>query len=116
MSRPHSTEAFRVATSLAACAVLLAACSSAPLAPSSGEVASTVPATAGAGATASPDTSSPAQAAPASGVVANGGVANGAGPGGAAAAPVDIPPRAAADFARAVNLMRAGNATEAELE
>ncbi len=30
--------------------------------------------------------------------------------------PLDIPPRAQADFDRAVNLMRAGDATEAELE
>ena len=38
-------------------------------------------------------------------------------PGGSRARqPVDVPPRAAADFDRAVNFMRAGNATEAELE
>ena len=33
-----------------------------------------------------------------------------------AAAPVDLPARAVADFDRAVNLLRAGNTTEAELE
>lgn len=33
-----------------------------------------------------------------------------------AAPPVDLPPRAVADFDRAVSLLRAGNTTEAELE
>lgn len=68
---------------------------------------------------------SPARAAPASAAPASVTPASGAGasappvPGGVAPAPpaeTPPPPRAIADFNRAVGLMRAGNVTEAELE
>lgn len=88
------------AIALAASAALLAACGSAPTVPDASppapEPRAEVPAGAGDAA------ARPSQDA-----------ADGS---GALVAPVEVPPRAAADFERAVGLMRSGNANEAELE
>lgn len=77
-------------------ASVLAACSSAPPAPEPVKAEPVVPAAQTAPAAQTSDIA-PKPAAP-------------------VAPPVDLPPRAVADFDRAVGLMRAGNATEAELE
>ena len=91
------------------CAFVLAlglvACSSTPLTPSTSDLPATPPPPADAGAAKSTGYDS--------------AVAQAASPDAAASsvpAPLDLPPRATADFERAVNLMRAGNQTEAELE
>lgn len=107
MSRRHSIDAshaLRLAA-LAGVVAWLAACSSAPPAASANETSTAVPAAPRAGdpAKATADSSPVAQAA------ADGAAVS-------VPAPIEVPPRAAADFDRAVNLMRAGNATEAELE
>jgi tetratricopeptide (TPR) repeat protein len=80
----------RGALAFAIAALLLAACSSAPIKPTE-------------------STSQPAAA-----DAKSGAGANGASPSGAAAVPINA--RGKADFDRAVGFMKAGNATEAELE
>src|SRR5579864_7172853 len=79
-------------------ALLLCACSSTP---QRTEPASTAPV---------PAAARPATAAP------NGPANPAVAPSPATAPPVEIPARAAADFGRAVGMMRTGKATEAELE
>jgi len=85
---------FRIeAIALGAAAALLAACGGAPSVPDAPASETTVPDSG-----AAPAASQPAQA------------------DGAAAPAIEVPARAAAEFARAVDLMRSGNAGEAELE
>ena len=111
MSSPYSNNALRAA--LCACVLLgIAACSSAPTTPSDDTTA--VPADGSPGGAASQGS---ANSGASQGANASSG-AGGSAPQGAASpsAPVVIPKRAAADFDRAVGLMRSGNATEAELE
>src|SRR5262245_33051907 len=100
MSPRRSIENALVATA----ALLAVACSSAPTAPSTDQTA--VPPPAAAPATTAADRSAVAQpaASPATSPIA---AAPAAGTPPAPAAP--IPPRAPADFDRALNLMRAGN-------
>lgn len=99
MSRLPSTDVFR-ALCWAVAAVGLAACGSTPTAPAT-QASVPVETVAGGDAKASSAeaTTTPLDA-----------------PAAAVAQPVDVPPRAAADFDRALNFMRAGNVTEAELE
>jgi tetratricopeptide (TPR) repeat protein len=91
-------------------AMVLGACSSTPPAPAPVEPdATTQSRAARQGATTAPLPDSPTAATPpASGTALP--------PGTPGAVPVEVPRRAAADFDRAVNLMRSGNAGEAELE
>ncbi|HEU4627211.1 MAG TPA: tetratricopeptide repeat protein [Steroidobacteraceae bacterium] len=111
MSSPYSNSALRAAF-CAGVLLVLAACSSAPTAPSDDRSAVSAPE----GST----NGGAAQSAAKSGASDSGAAAAtpGAAPPGAAqaSAPVVVPKRALADFDRAVALMRAGNATEAELE
>jgi tetratricopeptide (TPR) repeat protein len=124
MSSPHLNKPRRAgrpcaAVALASLALIgmgMAGCRSAP--PLSGAAAQPVgpavhPAPAAAAAT--PVNGAPAGASATS--ATNASPAAGAAAGGASAAPLhpDIPPAARADFDRAVNFMRAGNASEAEL-
>lgn len=132
MSLPASSEAVAIAPGAAVralpwacarsvpCAALgvalawLAACSSAPHRPADTPAAVRIPAPA-AVAAAAPALPPPASAAGASVPVTPAG-----GPAAAATGPVaaphpDVPPAARADFDRAVNLMRAGNTSGAEL-
>jgi len=92
-----------------ALAVLLCACSSTP---QRTEPASAVPVQATARATAATPAGSGGTAAATSPTTAGAP----AGSTAAATPPVEIPPRAAADFGRAVAMMRTGKATDAELE
>src|SRR5690349_18601089 len=101
--------ALRPGSALAVLALaLLCACSGEPQRPPP------PPAAPAAKPTAAPPAVAAGQAAPATGTAPGAGAA---GAPGAAAAPLrpEVTPAARADFNRAVNYMRAGNATEAEL-
>jgi tetratricopeptide (TPR) repeat protein len=103
-------------TSLFSLVLVLAACGSAPPAPTPVEPDSTAQDRAQRqSATTAPLPDSPTAAAP--GTTAAPGTAAAPGAPGTPAAPlVEVPRRAVADFDRAVGLMRSGNAGEAELE
>ena len=115
MSSPYSISAIDrragagftgLASLCVGCAVLLlSACGSTPTAPSKAEEATAVPSNA-AGSASTAARTAPLPDSPTA-------IKAGAAP---APAPAEVPKRAAADFDRAVNLMRSGNATEAELE
>lgn len=108
MYSPRSDEQALRALAIAGVALLMAACAHAP--PRASAPAEQAPA----GSTVPGPAKSPGGPAAAAGAGVTGAGATGA---TAAATPVAPPPaRAIADFNRAVGLMRAGNASEAELE
>lgn len=125
MSLPASNEAIASAPGSAVRAVpraaalgiaiaWLAACGSSPRRPADTPSAVRVPAPAAASA-AAPALPAPASAAGASATVTPAGSPAGAATGPVAAPHPQVPPAARADFDRAVNLMRAGNTSGAEL-
>jgi tetratricopeptide (TPR) repeat protein len=114
-----SAAAARTAQRAALCLAIgwLSACSSAPSHPASAppavRSAAPAPAAPAAASAATPNAAAPATAGSPAGA---GAPANpSAAAAGAAAPHPDVPPAARADFDRAVNFMRAGNKTEAEL-
>ena len=107
--------AIAVALGSVACALLLGACGSAPAKPSNDD-RTAVPSAGAEGSSKSGVSTGSSSGAQGDRKSAS-SAAGSAQPGGAQSpAPAEVPKRAAADFDRAVNLMRAGNATEAELE
>lgn len=108
VSRAAATLGARTLAATALAALLLSACSSAP--PAKPTESTSQPAAADAGKSGS---NAPG-ASGANGAARNGAAPNAASPNGIA--PVPVTARGKADFDRAVGMMKAGNATEAELE